>query len=461
MPWDPMKKKQQNKTRSVFWYAGLCVGSTVLAGKTVTGAFGSGVSSVGGVCRRAIRIEKTAVKDAVEEDRTPKAERSGLVASVAHFLNPIAMAGSLATRLKRVQVAPRKESNRVVLAVAAPVVNPIPKVAVPIKPDFPHAPQPRETNAISPVKPVVKETPKVDVSSKPDFPHVLQPRDVGTITPVKPVTREIPKVIGPGRPEAPPSSYRREKVFFAEVTPEEADAAEFDTSVHRIVFRKALSDLSRPDSATRVHAASVAGGIPHPLSMRAVAFQLLRDESAEVRRACVAALAALSNSEGFAAAEHALQDGDISVRVAAVIAVYRLGGPRSAGPLALMLRDPDAEVRRMAVSCIGWLHQKDLSGQIAPLLNDDSAHVRLSAVEATSTLRGHEAVPALIERLADSAEAVRRKTFSLLQEVTGRKMGERYPASDAERNLLMARWRHWWKEEAGRESFMAHSLEYK
>ena len=61
-----MGKNNRNKTRSAFWYAGLCVGSTVLAGKKVTDALGSGVSTVGGVCRRAFLIERTAAKDAVE-----------------------------------------------------------------------------------------------------------------------------------------------------------------------------------------------------------------------------------------------------------------------------------------------------------------------------------------------------------------------------------------------------------
>ena len=410
-----MRKNKRNKTLSVFWYAGVCVGSTVLAGKTVTNALGSGVSTVGGVCRRVLRIDKAAVKDVIVEDHTPKPDRGGLVAWVAHTLNitryPIAMAGALTTRLKRVHTAVRDQT---VLAVARPVVEGITVVAGPRKSEVPRL------------------------------------REKATVARVEPVGKETPSAAVPTKPQTPP--YRRETTVFPEVLPEEADAADFATSVQKIVLKRALSDLSRPDSDTRVHAASVAGGLRHPLAMRALAGQLSRDESAEVRRACLAALAALGMEEGFAAAEHALQDTDNSVRVAAVIAVYRLGGPRSVAALARMLRDPNAEVRRVTVSCIGWLRQVDLSGQIAPLLSDGSVHVRLSALEAISNLRGHEAVPALIERLGDPVESVRRKTFTVLQEITGKKMGEHYPENDADRELLMARWRHWWREEAGHRS---------
>ena len=422
-----MRKNNQTKTRSMSWYAGLCVGSTVLVGKTITGALGSGVSTVGGVCSRVVRPRKTATKNVIEKDRTQKQSSGVLAASAARLVNltlyPIKMVGALPAKLKRAPVAPRAQAT---LAPARPVVEPSITRTVP-----------REQEALLPPRPREKAFP----------------------APAIPVVAQVAAAAKARSPEVPLPSYRSEKTTFSEVRPEEADAAEFATSVQKIVFKRVLFDFSLQDAASRVHAASAASGIPHPLSMRVLAAQLSRDESAEVRRACLAALAALSMEEGFPAAEHALRDMDASVRVAAVIAVYRLGGPRGAVALARMLRDSDAEVRRMAVSCIGWLRQKDLSDQVAPLLNDDSMHVRLIAIEAISNLRGYQAIPALLERLGDPVSSVRRKAFTVLQEIAGKKMGDRYPENDAERAVLVARWRRWWREEAGHPSSIGSGME--
>ncbi len=426
-----MEKSEQSNKHSVSWYAGVCVGSTVFAGRAVTDALGSGVSKVGGVCRLAFRPEKAPTP---EKTSAPRAIGStGLGAGVARVVNvacyPFSVAGALTKKLNRVQmVTPRKPCNKAELAIASPVVD------VQTAPSSPVA-MPVSTRAQASVPPLVRE-------SAP--PRVTPPPQVA-----KPVTPVAPS-------PAPPVAPRREKVVFRQVTAEEAETANFSTNVQKVVFKRALSELSRPEPGTRVHAASILGGIHHPLSMRAVAFQLLRDESPEVRRACVADLVALGMVEALPAAEHALRDPEVPVRIAAVMAVYRLGGAQSAAPLSVALRDKDAEVRRMAVCCIGWLRQSDLTDHVIPLLNDESTHVRLSAAEALSAMRALPAVPVLLTLLADPVESVRRKAFAVLQEITGRKMSENYPGNDAERELLMARWRHWWKEEAGLEPSRTH-----
>jgi len=232
-----------------------------------------------------------------------------------------------------------------------------------------------------------------------------------------------------------------------EVSSDEVEKADFGGAAEKLFFRRALSDLSHPDTAVRGRTARALRGIRHPLSVRALGAQLAHEVSPAVRKECVNALAALEIKSGFPIVVRSLEDADTSVRLASVRAVYRLGGSGGAAALVRMLSDESAEVRRMAAACLGWLEDPELAMELAPLLQDASGPVRRTALEALGNLGAAELAPSVAERLTDADESVRRKAFAVLGQITGRDMGAAYPDNEEERQRLAARWRHWLREE--------------
>ena len=93
----------------------------------------------------------------------------------------------------------------------------------------------------------------------------------------------------------------------------------------------------------------------------------------------------------------------------------------------------DATVRADAVRTIavGWLGQEALAVKLLPLLADRSVSVRRSAIEAMGNLRSRQVVSALIERLNEPEESIRKAVLGALKTITGKKkMSERFPADE-------------------------------
>ena len=220
-------------------------------------------------------------------------------------------------------------------------------------------------------------------------------------------------------PEPIPEAELAEPV---EVTAEDVQAADFKNEAERIIFTKALSDFASADTAARVDAAKVIGGIAHELSARALVVHMTDEPSAVVRQECIRVLTTLEMAEGLSVVESALTDEIASVRLAAVWGIYRLIGIKSLPNLMTMLSDGDASVRRRTVTCIGWL-----GGQLKTI--------------GDSQLR--RVISALIECLDDPADSIRKATLDALQAVTGKTIST--GKSSPER--LIDQWRSWWKEE--------------
>jgi HEAT repeat protein len=256
----------------------------------------------------------------------------------------------------------------------------------------------------------------------------------------EPVPAPKPRRVDSRRPQ--PTSAPR-GTSFADVTPEEASAAAFNSVTEKVSFARALKDLASPDSAMRARAATVMGTVAHDLSVRALTTCLARDPAAEVRKVCVHALTELGKREGLPAVERALSDSSANVRVAAVRGVYRLAGPVGASLLVQMLSDADEGVRRRAAVCIGWLGRPELTAELLPLLRSGSAWVRLATLEALENLKSLTAVDYVIALLQHPEESVQRKAFDVLRTITGRQMGETFPADEKGRQFMIARWRSW------------------
>ncbi len=235
-----------------------------------------------------------------------------------------------------------------------------------------------------------------------------------------------------------------------EVTRAEASAAVFAGAREKLVFSRALQDMARQGEAARARAARALGGIRHELSARALSAQLARDPSAEVRKECVNALAALGAKEELPAVEGALSDTSASVRLAAVRGTYTLAGPEGAASLVSMFSDEHEDVRRRAIACTGWLGQEHLAAELVPLLKDESAYVRRTTLDALGNLKSPDAVAEVIGLLNDPEEPVRKKAFDVLQTITGKQMVETFPDDEDGRQLLLARWRAWQQDASWR-----------
>ncbi len=233
----------------------------------------------------------------------------------------------------------------------------------------------------------------------------------------------------------------------ADVALEEVEVADLPNASEKIIFAKALSDITSDDAAVRTDAVKVIAGVRHELSVRALAAQMAHEPSTQVRQECIKGLMTLQMTEGLPAVERALTDGAAPVRLAAVWGLYRLAGAGSTTALIRMFSDEDEDVRRRAVTCIGWLGQAELAADLLPLLDDSSVSVRRAAVEAMANLRCRQVVSALIERLNDPAELVRKAALSALKIITGKKMSGPFPKNAKSLERLIARWHEWWKEQ--------------
>jgi len=223
--------------------------------------------------------------------------------------------------------------------------------------------------------------------------------------------------------------------------------AAFSNAADKIIFTKALSDITSHDPGMRADAARVIAGVRHKSSVKAIVAQMANEPSAQVRRECVKALMALEMKEGVPVVERALADQEASVRLAAVWALYHLAGAKSAPALASMFSDEDEEVRRRAAACVGWLGRKKFAVKLLPFLADSSVSVRLAAVEAMGNLGSRQVVSTLIKRLNDPEESVRKAIFRALKTITGKRMGGKFPTDERSLQRLIVRWREWWQEE--------------
>ncbi|MDC0358054.1 HEAT repeat domain-containing protein [Oligoflexia bacterium] len=281
------------------------------------------------------------------------------------------------------------------------------------------------------------------------------------ITPVqesRPVESNTAKTVTPSTPPAPvtkpkpkpffkPKPTQRRSASLPMPTHAEIDAATFAGHTQKVKFSRAFDNLNTEDEHVRARSATELGAINHILSVRALSSHLSVESSAKVRKECVSSLTTLEIEEGLPAIIQALTDSASAVRLTAVHGVYNLAGAAGAIKLVAMLSDADPGVRRRAATCIGWLQQKELAPELVPLLHDDMAYVRSGTLDALGSLRSPAVIGEVIELLNDPEEEVRKKAFEVLKTITGKEMVKRYPASEDKRELMIARWRAWHKEE--------------
>lgn len=82
---------------------------------------------------------------------------------------------------------------------------------------------------------------------------------------------------------------------------------------------------------------------------------------------------------------------------------------------------------------------------LAAGLQSESPSERIQACIVAAGQRDPQALPLLVERLADSSADVRLFAITALKKMTGQSLGYRYYAPPTERAEAVRRWREWLK----------------
>lgn len=83
------------------------------------------------------------------------------------------------------------------------------------------------------------------------------------------------------------------------------------------------------------------------------------------------------------------------------------------------------------------------SGSLYQRLQDEDPHVRIQAIKQACQQGDPDALPHMVDRLADGDRDVRVFAIIGLEKMTGRTMGYRHWAPADERDQAVARWRDW------------------
>jgi HEAT repeat protein len=167
----------------------------------------------------------------------------------------------------------------------------------------------------------------------------------------------------------------------------------------------ALDGAAEP---VRVAIARVLGCLGRPQDSQIVAL-LLKDASAQVRRAAVAAIARLTPEAAAEPLHLAIADETAEVRVAVALALGEGARGQGLGDLRRLAEDADAHVRAAAVRAVGLQLARGVdtgvaesAEQVLEVACDDDAPVALAAVEAARAMGG--AAVALAVRLLEREE---------------------------------------------------------
>lgn len=180
-----------------------------------------------------------------------------------------------------------------------------------------------------------------------------------------------------------------------------------------------LLEALKSERATKVRVKIVEAlnQIDDPAAVSGVA-AVLKDPSAEVRRAAVDALGEFEDHSATAALIGLIRDEDLEVRRKVAEALGQMEDANAVDALTAMVRDSDPEVRANAIEALHHFESQKLIPVFVAALKDSSAHVREHAADALGSIDGlHTAPRALIDALADQNRDVRRNVVSALSNI--------------------------------------------
>lgn len=114
------------------------------------------------------------------------------------------------------------------------------------------------------------------------------------------------------------------------------------------------------------------------------------------------------------------------------------------------LESTNAGERWSAVQALGETRDERVVAYLIPMLQDEDIFVRMATARIFGDLESVDAVPSLIEALADEEAPVREASVSSLRLITGKNFRFDPMASQSERERRRKAWREWW-ENTGRQ----------
>jgi len=153
------------------------------------------------------------------------------------------------------------------------------------------------------------------------------------------------------------------------------------------------------------------------------------DESPEVRRRALEAVAPLDLPEVHSAIETAYRSPDPKMRQSALYAMGRTANPRWLPTVLEELNNPDPAIRYEAVQACGHLGDEDTVPRLLPLLRDPDLQVRLAVIRSLGALGGALARRALAQCLRSPSPAIREAAQAALEEAEFQEdpLGLRFP----------------------------------
>jgi hypothetical protein len=147
----------------------------------------------------------------------------------------------------------------------------------------------------------------------------------------------------------------------------------------------------------------------------------LKDKSASVREAAVAALKKIATPQAVKLLIMALEDKSAEIRKSALYALAEIGDKHFINKAKALLKDRNEKVRAAAVYALGKIGRSDAMKEIKSGLKDESISVRLSAISVLRfMIRNNEAIEALLEMLKkEEVSTVRRVAIDTLRKIGG------------------------------------------
>ena len=177
-----------------------------------------------------------------------------------------------------------------------------------------------------------------------------------------------------------------------------------------------IAVLGDDDPQVRVAVVEALGELEDPRSIDALAARL-SDSIGEVRRSAVHALARFEKRVSATVFRPVLEDADPEIRAEAANALGELKDQQSTAALARMISDKNADVRRAALNALSNLELESLPAGVLEALRDTNADVRQAAASLVGNAGDVRAVPSLKILLTDSNADVRESAVNALSEI--------------------------------------------
>ena len=175
--------------------------------------------------------------------------------------------------------------------------------------------------------------------------------------------------------------------------------------------------LNDSDVDVRLAAVQSLGGLQDPAAIAALAKAMKEDTDARVREAAAGALGEIDDNRAVPHLLEALKSERVTrVRVKIIESLHEIDDPSAISGVSAVLKDASAEVRRAAVEALGEFEDVSAIPALAGMVHDDDTQVRRHVAEALSQFHEASAVDALTTLTKDRDAEVRANAIEGLHQ---------------------------------------------